>query len=111
MKGGIHLKVSKRNNKKRKLSFLLKLQKAIIIISKILIEVNKEKRKKRKNFLKKCIKTIKLFFSCLNEYFDEYIDYLVEKICPEPLDETKVIDLTEYFLEQQEINERREMFR
>lgn len=111
MKGGINLKVSKRNNIKRKSSFLLKLQKAIIIIAKILKDVNKKNRKKRKNFYKKCIKTIKLFFSCLNECFDEYIDYLVEKICPEDLDETKVIDLTEYFLEQQEINERREIFR
>lgn len=98
--------------KKEKLSFILKLQKAIIIITKILIEVNKEKRKKRKNFLKKCIKTIKLFFSCLNECFDEFLDYILERVIfREDKQETIIIDISDYLLEQQKINERRRNFR
>lgn len=98
--------------KKKKLSFILKLQKAIIIITKILIEVNKEKRKKRKIFLKKCIKTIKLFFSCLNECFDEFLDYILERVIfREDKQETIIIDISDYLLEQQKINERRQNFR
>ena len=96
---------------KKNMSFFSKLQKAIIIIAKIIIDVNRKKLKKIKKFLKRFFRNTKKFFSILNECFDELLDYFLDKILPEKLDDTIVIDLSEYFLEQQKINERRESFR
>lgn len=100
-----------KKNKKKELSFYSKLQKAIIIIAKILIDVNRENRKKRKIFLKQFFKNIRKFFKFINECFEIFLDYWLEKICPEDYHKTVIIDISEYMLEQQKINERRRIYR
>ena len=100
-----------KKNKKKELSFYSKLQKAIIIIAKILIDVNRENRKKRKIFLKQFFKNIRKFFKFINECLEIFLDYWLEKICPEDYHKTVIIDISEYMLEQQKINERRRIYR